>query len=174
MTRLIFGREPAYWLALVSGLVAFVSAAVFPLNTEQQGVVNAAAAALVGLITAGVLAGEKSVAAIVGFGKALIAVGLAFGLSWSPEVQSTTMVLVELVLTGVLVRPNVEPKVKAAYDDFTPAAVRNSDRDVCHPRRSRAADRPRRCSAADRPAAGSGQRRAGHETSLWHDARRSC
>lgn len=115
MTRLILGREPAYWLALVSGLVAFVSAAVFPLTTDQQGVVNACAAALFGVITVGFLDKEKSVAVIVGFFKALIAVGLAFGLSWSPEVQSTTMVLVELALTGILVRPNVEPKVKADY-----------------------------------------------------------
>lgn len=103
----IFGREPAYWLALASGLIAFVSAVATPLSTEQQGLLNAAVAALLGVVTAGLLAGEKSVAALVGLGKALIAVGLAFGLSLSPEVQSTTMVLVELVLTGVLVRPAV-------------------------------------------------------------------
>lgn len=116
MTRLILGREPAYWLALVSGLIAFVSAAVTPLTTDQQGVLNACISALFGIITAGFLAGEKSVAAIVGFFKALIAVGLAFGLSLSPEVQSTAMVVVELVLTGVLVRPNVIAPVKAKYD----------------------------------------------------------
>lgn len=116
MTRLILGREPAYWLALVSGLIAFVSAAVFPLTTDQQGVLNACCAALFGVVTAGFLAAEKSVAAIVGFFKALIAVGLAFGLALSPEVQSTAMVMVELVLTGVLVRPNVVAPVKASYD----------------------------------------------------------
>jgi hypothetical protein len=115
MTRLVFGREPAYWLALVSGLIACVSAAVFPLTTDQQGVLNACSAALFGVITAGLLAGEKSVAAIVGLFKALIAVGLAFGLALSPEMQSTAMVVVELVLTGVLVRPNVEAPVKADY-----------------------------------------------------------
>lgn len=115
MTRLILGREPAYWLALASGLIAFVSAAVTPLTTDQQGVLNAAVAALFGLITAGFLAGEKSVAAIVGFFKSLIAIGLAFGLALSPEVQSTAMVVVELVLTGVLVRPNVVAPVKSSY-----------------------------------------------------------
>lgn len=116
MTRLILGREPAYWLALGSGLIAFISAAVFPLTTDQQGYLNAGVAALFGLITAGFLAGEKSVAAIVGFFKALIAIGLAFGLTWSPEVQSTAMILVELVLTGVLVRPHVVAPVKSSYD----------------------------------------------------------
>jgi hypothetical protein len=115
MIRLVLGREPAYWLALASGLIAFVSAAVVPLSTDQQGVLNAAVAAVFGVITAGLLAREKSVAAIVGLFKALIAVGLAFGLALSPEVQSSAMVVVELVLTGVLVRPNVEARVKADY-----------------------------------------------------------
>lgn len=114
MIRLVFGREPAYWLALASGLIAFTSAAVAPLTGDQQGVLNAAVAALFGVITAGFLAGEKSVAAIVGLFKALIAVGLAFGLSLSPEVQSSAMVVVELVLTGVLVRPAVTAPVPAA------------------------------------------------------------
>lgn len=116
MTRLILGREVAYWLALASGIIAFVSAAVTPLTTDQQGVLNAAVAAAFGLITAGLLAGEKSVAAIVGLFKALIAVGLAFGLALSPEVQSTAMVVIELALTGALVRPNVQAPVKS---DFT-------------------------------------------------------
>jgi len=116
MIRLVFGREPAYWLALASGLIAFVSASVASLSTDQQGVLNAAVAAVFGVITAGFLAGEKSVAAIVGLFKALIAVGLAFGLALSPEVQSSAMVVVELVLTGVLVRPNVAAPVKSNYD----------------------------------------------------------
>jgi len=103
----ILGREPAYWLALVSALVALVSATALPLSVEQQGLVNAAAAALLGVVTAWALAGERLVAALVGAFKALIAVGLAFGLALSPEVQSTAMVVVELVLTGLLVRPAV-------------------------------------------------------------------
>jgi hypothetical protein len=112
--RTIFGREPAYWLALASGLIAFISAVLFPLNTEQQGVLNAIVAAGLGVATVGFLRNEGSVAVLVGFGKAAIAVALAFGLSLSPEVQSTTMVFVELLLTGLLVRPNVVAKVPPA------------------------------------------------------------
>lgn len=119
MTR-IFGREPAYWLALASGLVALVSAAVFPLTVDQQGLLNAGVAALIGVVTAWTLKGEGLVAALVGFFKAAIAVGLAFGLSLSPDVQSTAMVVVELLLTGVLVRPNVVAPVPAAT---APASV---------------------------------------------------
>lgn len=112
MTK-VFGREPAYWLALASGLIALVSAAAFPLTTGQQGYLNAAVAGLLGVVTAWSLKGEGLVAALVGFFKAAIAVGLAFGLSLSPDVQSTAMVVVELVLTGVLVRPNVVAPVSA-------------------------------------------------------------
>jgi hypothetical protein len=103
----IFGREPAYWLALASGLIAFVSSTVVPLTVEQQGVLNAVVAAVFGALTTWALKGEQLVAALVGLFKAVIAAALAFGLSLSPEVQSTAMVVVELVLTGVLVRPNV-------------------------------------------------------------------
>jgi hypothetical protein len=110
----IFGREPAYWLALASGLIALVSAAVFPLTTDQQGLLNAGVAALLGVVTAWTLKGEGLVAALVGFFKAAIAVGLAFGLSLSPDMQSTAMVVVELLLTGVLVRPNVVAPVPPA------------------------------------------------------------
>lgn len=119
--KYIFGREVAYWLALASAAIAFVSAAVFPLNVDQQGSLNAVVAGVLGVITALSLKGEGLVAAIVGLFKAGIAAGMAFKLSLSPEVQSTAMVLVELVLTGWLVRPNVlapvPPKVALAGPD---------------------------------------------------------
>jgi nicotinamide riboside transporter PnuC len=121
----IFGREPAYWLALSSGLIAFISATVAPLTVDQQGVLNAVVAAVFGALTAWALKGEKLVAALVGLFKAVIAATLAFGLSLSPEVQSTAMVVVELVLTGVLVRPNVVAPVppKAALSAVGRGAV---------------------------------------------------
>ena len=109
--RQIFGREAAFWLSLTSAAVAFFSAVVAPLSVEQQGVLNAAVAAVLGLASIGFLKAEQSVAAVVTVFKALAAVGLAFGWKLAPEVQSTAMVLVELVLTGVLVRPNVVAKV---------------------------------------------------------------
>lgn len=109
--KLIFGREAAFWLSLTSAAVAFFSAVFAPLSVEQQGVLNAAVAAVLGLTSIGFLKAEQSVAAVVTVFKALAAVGLAFGWKFAPEVQSTAMVLVELVLTGLLVRPNVVAKV---------------------------------------------------------------
>lgn len=107
----IFGRDAAFWLSLASAAIAFISATVAPLTVEQQGVLNSGAAAVLGLTSIGFLKAEQSVAAVVTVFKALIAVGLAFGWKLAPEVQSSAMVLVELVLTGVLIRPNVVSKV---------------------------------------------------------------
>lgn len=112
--RLVLGREPAYWMALASGLIALVSATVATLSTEQQGALNAGVAAVLAVVSTGFLRAEQSVAVLVGLGKAAIAVALAFGLALSPEVQGTVMVVVELALTGVLVRPNVTAKVRPA------------------------------------------------------------
>lgn len=108
-----FRRDAAFWLSLASAAVAFFSAVITPLSIEQQGLLNAGVAAVLGLASVGFLAAEKSVAAVVSVFKALIAIGLAFGLSLDPEIQSSAMVLAELVLTGVLVRPNVVSKVPA-------------------------------------------------------------
>lgn len=118
----IFGREPAYWLALASGLIALISSAVLPLTVEQQGYLNAGAAAVLGVITAWALKGERLVAALVGFFKAAIAIGLAFGWSLAPEVQGSFMVVIELVLTGLLVRPVVVAPVPPAVE-LTPAGA---------------------------------------------------
>ena len=110
----VFGREPAFWLAFVSAAIALFSATVYELSVDQQGVLNAVTAALFGILTAWAVSAEKAVPAIVGFFKAAIAVALAFGLSLSPEVQSTALVFVEILLTGLLVRPNVSAPIAAS------------------------------------------------------------
>lgn len=114
--RTIFGREPAYWGALAASTIQLFSAFVLPLNIETQGVLNAAIAAGFGVITAFQVRSEKTVPAVVGFFKAAIAVGLAFGLSLSPEAQSSFLVFAEILLTGFLVRPNVVAKVPLVVD----------------------------------------------------------
>ncbi|GAA3877673.1 hypothetical protein GCM10022243_48020 [Saccharothrix violaceirubra] len=107
----VLGREPAYWMSLCAALLALAGAFGLPLTVEQQGLLNALLAAVFGAITAALVAAEKSVPALVGVFKAAIAVGLAFGLRLAPEVQASALVVVELVLTGLLVRPNVVASV---------------------------------------------------------------
>lgn len=109
--RTIFGREPAYWTALVAVTVQLFSAFVFHLDTETQGVLNTGASAVLSLVMVLTLRNEKTVAALVGVFKAAAAIALAFGFHLAPEAQSSVLLFVELVATGFLIRPNVEAPV---------------------------------------------------------------
>ena len=91
MSEVQFKREPALWLALIATAVQMVSAFVLPLTEGQQGVLNAVAVAIAGLITAVIVKSDQMVPAILAVLKALIALGLAFGWALSPEAQSTIM-----------------------------------------------------------------------------------
>lgn len=108
------GREPAVlWMALVTPLIQLISALVFPLNDEQQGVLNAAAAAALGVIVAFQVSVEKALPLLAGLVQAVIAVGLAFGLELAPETQSAILATVA-ALVGFFVRTQVAPKVPAS------------------------------------------------------------
>jgi nicotinamide riboside transporter PnuC len=91
---LIFGREPAQVLALFAAIVQLGSATIFHLTSEQQGVLNAAAVAVVGLITAAAVSADKAAAALSGLVQAVLAAALAFGAHLTPELQSSIMVFV--------------------------------------------------------------------------------
>jgi len=106
----IFGREPALVLAFISSMIAVISALIFPLTDEQQGVLNAVVVALFGFITAALLAKEKLVPAIVGLIKAVIAVAISFGLHLTPETQGLVLTLVATA-AALWYRPQVVASV---------------------------------------------------------------
>lgn len=108
----IFGRDPVLWLALVAGVVQFVSAFLTPISIETQGVIAAFALAIVGVIQAVVVRDGSAVPAVTGLFKAAIALGLAFGLKLSPEQQAEIMFMVQAVLS-LLVRPAVTAPIDA-------------------------------------------------------------
>lgn len=108
----VFGREPALILALVAAAVQMVSGFAFELTTDQQGVLNAVAAAVVGLATAWAVARDGLAPAILGLVQSVLALGLAFGLSMSPENQVTIMAFAAAVV-AMFVRTQVVSKVTA-------------------------------------------------------------
>jgi hypothetical protein len=108
----IFGREPAVILGLVAAVVQLVSATAFPLTPDQQGVINAVAVALAGVITAFAVSTDAGFAAVAGLVKAVIALALAFGLDLSPDLQSAIMVVVTAI-GAFFVRTQVSAKVPA-------------------------------------------------------------
>lgn len=87
----ILGREPALWLALFSGLLQLASAFVFHLSPQEQGLIDASAAAVMGAVTAYVVQRDRLVPAVVGALQALLAVAAGFGLPLSAEQQATLM-----------------------------------------------------------------------------------
>jgi hypothetical protein len=101
----IFGREPALVLALIAILVKTGAAFGLNVTTDQQAVINAAAAAIVGLIVA-IVAHDGLSAAILGTVQAVIALAVGFGLHWSADQQAVVMSLAA-ALIAMFVRTQV-------------------------------------------------------------------
>ncbi|MFC1410519.1 hypothetical protein ACEZCY_14775 [Streptacidiphilus sp. N1-12] len=116
--KLIFGREPVLWLALVAVIVKFISAFLFHVSVDQQAVINAAAAAVLGLLIA--LSTRDGVnAAILGFIQAFVALAVGFGLHLDADHQALLMSLATAVL-AMFTRTQVTAPVTQA--DLTKAA----------------------------------------------------
>lgn len=109
----IFGRDPVLWLALVAGIVQFISAFAFPISVSAQGVIAAFSVAIVGVIQAVVVRDGSTVPAVTGLFKAGIALGLAFGLKLAPEQQAEIMFMVQAVLS-LLMRSQVTAPVNSS------------------------------------------------------------
>lgn len=112
----IFGREPSLILGLIASAIQLFSAIVLPLTIEQQGVLNAVAVAVIGVVTAVAVSTDKAAPAVLGFVQAVLACALAFGLALSPEVQGAVMAFTT-ALVSAFVRTQVSAPVPAAAVD---------------------------------------------------------
>lgn len=104
-----FGREPALFLALFAAAVKMLAAFWIDLTVDQQAVLNAAAAAIVGLIVA-FMVGDGIQAAILGFAQAALALGIGFGLHMTADNQAVLMSFVA-VAVSMFVRTQVTAPV---------------------------------------------------------------
>lgn len=116
-TPRIFGREPAVLLALVAVLVKLGAAFGVNVSGEQQAVINAVAAAAVG-VTLAVMVSDGVGAAVVGFIQAAVALAVGFGLDWSAEQQA-----VVLSVAAAVVAMWDRTQVTASVPAKSPAAV---------------------------------------------------
>lgn len=116
----IFNREPAVLLAFVAVVVKLATAFGLHLTADQQSVINAVAAALVGLVVA-VMAHDALSAPILGLAQAALSLALGFGLNWSADQQSVVMSFVAIVVS-MFVRTQVTAKVPAAPRHAAPVA----------------------------------------------------
>lgn len=107
----ILNREPAAWLALVAVAVKLLAAFGVGITADQQAVVNAVAAAAVGLLVA-VLAHDALAAPLYGFAQAALALAVGFGLHWSADQQAIVLSFVQVAI-GMFLRTQVTAKVTA-------------------------------------------------------------
>lgn len=127
---MIFGREPATILALVAALLKVAVAFGVDVSETQMTLINAFAAAAVGVVLLIVLKSGSWYAALLEFAQAGMALTVGFGLDWGVEKQATVMAAVGLALVVLGIRPQVEAPVvvtpaeaKSPLDKRGPAAV---------------------------------------------------
>ncbi|PJN24074.1 hypothetical protein [Kitasatospora sp. CB02891] len=108
----ILGREPALWLTLVAVLVKLGSAFGLHVSTDQQALINAAAAALVGLVVA-LIVGDGRGAAVLGLVQAALALAVGYGLHWTADQQAVALSAVAAAV-AMWTRTQVTAPVPAA------------------------------------------------------------
>lgn len=108
----IFGREPAWWTALATAIVATLAAFVVHVTPDQQATINAVAVAGAGLITAAAVARDKLLPALLGIAQAVFNLAVAYGFDLPADKQAILLTLVTAVATG-FVRTQVTAKVPA-------------------------------------------------------------
>lgn len=108
----IFGREPAALLAFVAVGIKLLAAFGAGLSADQQAVLNAVAAAVVGLVVA-FMTHDGIAAALYGFAQAALALAVGFGLHWSADQQAVVLSFVS-VAVAMFVRTQVTAKTPAA------------------------------------------------------------
>lgn len=108
----LLGREPAIWLSLIATTIRLIAAFLFELSTDQQAVLNAVAAAGIGVAIA-LIVRDGQVAAVLGFVQALLSLAVGFGLDISAENQAVVMSFVGTV-AAAFVRTQVVAPVSAS------------------------------------------------------------
>lgn len=106
-------REPAlFYISLIAPIVQALVAFLLVDNPTTQGIVNAAAVAVAGAITAFLVKSDNLLPALTGAAQAVLAMLVAFGAGWSPEQQAALMVPVGII-AGYIVRDRVQAPVPA-------------------------------------------------------------
>lgn len=118
-----FGRDPVWYTNLFAVVVMALGAFGLHLTSEQQGGLNAAMLALAGVIIAVQLRSDGQLAMAVQLVKALIALGLAFGLHLTDMQQFVLVSLVTAVGSGFL-RTQVTAPVPKTIDGHVVGSTR--------------------------------------------------
>jgi len=116
----IFGREPVYWLTTIAVILKLAAAYGIDVSDNEQGAINAALAAAVGIATAIVLKSGALAASILNFGQGGIALFIAFGLHMSAHQQGLIMSGIATVLALVLHEQVTAPVPSVPLEETSP------------------------------------------------------
>ncbi len=110
--RLVFGREPAAWTALISAALVLLTTFGIGISTETQGVILAAVNAVLGLIVV-IMVRESVYPALVAVVQTTVPLVVAFGLHLTEAQQGAVLAVATVTLGFVFTRPQVTPKASA-------------------------------------------------------------
>lgn len=115
----LFGREPAAWIGLIEASFAMIVVLGWVhWSNEQVGLVMAVVVTGFGVLTA-YLTQDTMLGFIVGFVKAVFALGVGFGFHLSPELTAASIGFVT-VLVGFFQRTQTSPAVSPGFGSPAP------------------------------------------------------
>lgn len=112
----IFGREPAVWVGLIEGVLAFaLTLNVFgeKLSPETLGAIMAVVVAVFGLFTAYVTK-DTLLGVVIGLTKAVIALAAAYSLPLSADKTGAAIALITIVF-GFIQRSQTTPIAEPTF-----------------------------------------------------------
>lgn len=119
----LFGREPVYILAFIAVALKLASAYGLDVSDAQQGAIMAVLSLLVAVISAIVLKTGAVGAAVINLAQGALALFLAFGLDMPAETQALWMLLVEGLVALWLHEKVVAPVQILPIEQRSPAAL---------------------------------------------------
>lgn len=119
----IFGREPVYILAFIAVALKLASAYGLDVSAEQQGAIMAVLSLIVAVVSAIVLRTGAVGAAVINLAQGALALFLAFGVDLSAEQQAMWMALIESVVALWIREKVVAPVAILPVEQRSPAAL---------------------------------------------------
>ena len=117
---MVFGREPALLLGFAAAGIKLLTAFGLDVNADQQTLINAVLAALVGLWLAIVARNGAWAAAILQFAQTVMALFSGFGLSWPADKQATVRAAVAALLALFERTQLTAPRPTTPLEESTP------------------------------------------------------
>jgi hypothetical protein len=119
----IFGREPVYILAFIAVALKLASAYGLDVSAEQQGAIMAVLSLIVAVVSAIVLRTGAVGAAVINLAQGALALFLAFGVDLSAEQQAMWMALIESVVALWIREKVVAPVTILPVEQRSPTAL---------------------------------------------------